>query len=84
MNSIFDYDYIEGSDHFEQIDQIEGRYRVVSGQQEVIEGMQCSHVKFSVKKNMASGCVFMHMGQFLQGGKNGRLMSFFFKSRASV
>ena len=25
-----------------------------------------------------------HMGQFLQGGKNGRLMSFFFKSRASV
>ena len=21
----------------------------------------------------------MHMGQFLQGGKNGRLMSFFFK-----
>ena len=27
-------------------------------------------------------CVYM--GQFLQGGKNGRLMSFFFKSRASV
>ena len=26
----------------------------------------------------------IHMGQFLQGGKNGRLMSFFFKSRASV
>ena len=26
----------------------------------------------------------LHMGQFLQGGKNGRLMSFFFKSRASV
>ena len=50
MNSIFDYDYIEGSDHFEQIDQIEGRYRVVSGQQEVIEGMQCCLVKFSVKK----------------------------------
>ena len=25
-----------------------------------------------------------HMGQFLQGGKNGRLRSFFFKSRASV
>ena len=24
------------------------------------------------------------MGRFLQGGKNGRLMSFFFKSRASV
>ena len=26
----------------------------------------------------------LHMGQFLQGGKNGHLMSFFFKSRASV
>ena len=25
-----------------------------------------------------------YMGQFLQGGKNGHLMSFFFKSRASV
>ena len=25
-----------------------------------------------------------YMGQFLRGGKNGRLMSFFFKSRASV
>ena len=25
----------------------------------------------------------LYMGQFLQGGKNGRLMSFFFKSRAN-
>ena len=23
-------------------------------------------------------CVYVYMGQFLQGGKNGRLMSFFF------
>ena len=56
MNSIFDYDYIDDFD-FEQIYQIEGRYRVVSGQQEVIEGIQCCHVKFirgSVKKNVAS------------------------------
>ena len=45
MNSIFDYDYIDDFD-FEQIYQIEGRYRVVSGQQEVIEGIQCCHVKF--------------------------------------
>ena len=28
--------------------------------------------------------LYSHMGQFLQGGKNGHLMSFFFKSRASV
>ena len=29
-------------------------------------------------------CRKPHMGQFVQGGKNGRLMSYFFKSRASV
>ena len=37
------------------------------------------------KNNPSKGpCTTTHMGQFLQGGKNGRLMSFFFKSRASV
>ena len=59
MNSIFDYDYIDDFD-FEQIYQIEGRYRVVSGQQEVIEGIQimlpCQIYKGcrSVKKDVAS------------------------------
>ena len=28
--------------------------------------------------------LYLHMGQFLQGGKNGRLISFFLKSRASL
>ena len=28
-------------------------------------------------------CHIAHMGQFLQGGKNGRLMSFFFKVEPS-
>ena len=40
MNSIIAFDYIDGFDHFEQIYQMEGRYRVVSGQQEVVEGKQ--------------------------------------------
>ena len=33
------YDYFGGFDNFEQINQMEGQYRVVSHQQEVVEGV---------------------------------------------
>ena len=37
-----------------------------------------------MRTKLFTHAVKVHMGQFLQGGKNGRLMSFFFKRRASV
>ena len=45
-----------------------------------IAANHCNYWIFS----LGSVAILSHMGQFLQGGKNGRLMSFFFKSRASV